>query len=256
MESGRRIDLARFIDRLDGCFSASDWKAARDCIESRENEARELGDERGLLTVLNEAVGLYRRTKKKQRALAALEECLALVEKLGVSESLSGATITVNAATTLSFFREEEEALELYQRAERWFLSAGQTESYEYAALLNNKAATLYTLKRYREAEEDWKRAVDILKKIGGHAVDMAVSLVMLAHASFDRDDTSYERVESLLDEAWECIHAEDQPKDGNYAYALRKCAPSFDYFQRPVEAQALRDVADEIYRGGRDPGS
>ncbi len=38
--------------------------------------------------------------------------------------------------------------------------------------------------------------------------------------------------------------------RDGNYAYVLRKCAPSFDYFKRPEEAQTLRDVANEIYYG------
>ena len=70
----------------------------------------------------------------------------------------------------------------------------------------------------------------------------------MLAHLTFDRDDTAYEQVESLLDEAWDYINSDNQPKDGNYAYVLRKCAPSFDYFQRPEEAQAMRDVAKEIY--------
>ena len=73
----------------------------------------------------------------------------------------------------------------------------------------------------------------------------------MLAHLTFDRDDTAYEQVEALLDEAWEYVNSDDQPKDGNYAYVLRKCAPSFDYFQRPMEAQAMREVAKEIYGSG-----
>ena len=54
--------------------------------------------------------------------------------------------------------------------------------------------------------------------------------------------------MEALLDEAWEYINSPRQARDGNYAYVLRKCAPSFEYFQRPEEAQALRDVAKEIY--------
>ena len=72
----------------------------------------------------------------------------------------------------------------------------------------------------------------------------------MLAHLTYDRDDTAIEKVESLLDEAWEYVNSDNQPKDGNYAYVLRKCAPSFDYFQRLIEAQACRDVANEIYYG------
>ena len=52
-----RINIARFIERLDGCFNRNDMKAARECIEYWEAEARRLGDDRGLLPVLNEAVG-------------------------------------------------------------------------------------------------------------------------------------------------------------------------------------------------------
>ena len=54
-------------------------------------------------------------------------------------------------------------------------------------------------------------------------------------------------------DEAWDYINSDNQPKDGNYAYILRKCAPSLDYFKRPEEAQACRDVAKEIYYDHRE---
>ena len=251
MGQEERINITRFIDRLDSCFNRNDMRAARECIEYWENEARQNNDDRGLLTVLNEAVGYYRRSKKKTKALKAMEESLSLVEKLGLSDSLSGATIFINAATTLSFFGRVQEGLELYEKAEVCYQVNGGTQTYEYAALLNNKAATLNELKRYDEAETNWKNAIEILKKVGYHDGEIAISLVMLAHLTFDRDDTAYEQVEALLDEAWDYINSDNQPKDGNYAYVLRKCAPSFDYFQRPMEAQALRDVAKEIYERG-----
>lgn len=246
------IPVSRFIDKLDGCFAHNDMKGARECIQFWENEARRVDDQKGLLTVLNEAVGYYRRTGKRSRAVAAMDESLSLVEELGQSGTVSGATIYINAATTLSFFGNEEKALTLYQKAAACFENEGKTDSYEYAALLNNRAATLYELKRYEKAEEDWLAAVDILKRIGHHAGEIAVSLIMLAHLTFDRDDTAYDKVEALLDEAWEYINSEDQPKDGNYAYILRKCAPSLEYFQRKDEAQACRDVANEIYYGDK----
>ena len=95
------------------------------------------------------------------------------------------------------FFGSKEEALGLYGRAASCFEAEEKTECYEYAALLNNRAATLY--------------------------------------------------------EAWDYINSDNQPKDGNYAYILRKCAPSLDYFKRPEEAQACRDVAKEIYYDHRE---
>lgn len=247
-EPQEHISVQRFIDRLDGCFAHNDLSGARECIQTWEAEARRLNDRRGLLSVLNEAVGFYRRTQKKSKALAAMRECVALVEQLGLQNTLSGATIYINAATTLSFFGQEEEGLLLYDKAAACYAESGKTDTYEYAALLNNRAATLNALKRYDEAETGWRQAIDVLRREGRHDGEIAISLVCLAHLTFDRDDSAYDQVEALLDEAWECINSPRQARDGNYAYILRKCAPSFDYFQRPDEAQALRDVAKEIY--------
>lgn len=243
------IDVQRFISKLDSCFDKNDMRGARECITFWENEARQLEDDRALLTVLNEAVGFYRRSQKKGKAMQAMEESLELVDKLGLRKTISGSTIYINAATTLSFFGKEEQALEIYNKAALCFISSNKTNTYEYAALLNNKAGTLNALKRYDEAEQNWKEAIEILKSEGKHDGEIAISLVMLAHLTFDRNDNAYEQVEALLDEAWEYINSQRQVRDGNYAYVLRKCAPSFDYFQRPIEAQALRDVAQEIYK-------
>ncbi len=249
---GTQINTTRFISKLDECFNKNDMKGAKECIEFWEKEATEAGDERSLLTVLNEAVGYYRRTQKRGKATAAMQKSLELVEKLDLTRTLSGATVYINSATTLSFFGQEEEGLKLYEKAEEAYKQANKTQSFEYAALLNNKAGTLNAMKRYDEAEKDWLEAIEILKEIGRHAGEIAISLVMLAHLTFDRDDTAYEKTEALLDEAWDYINSDDQEKDGNYAYVLRKCAPSFDYFQRPDEAQAMREVAKEIYEGNK----
>ena len=244
------IQVSRFIARLDACFDHNDLRAARETIAAWEQEARALGDDRGLLSVLNEAVGFYRRTQKKGKALAAMQECLDLVEKLGLQDQLSGATVYINAATTLNFFGQEEKSLTLYEKAARCYERSGGTGTYEYAALLNNTAAALSALKRYDEAEDHWRQAVEILQKEGHHDGEIAISLVMLAHLTYDRDETATDQVERLLDEAWEYINSPRQLRDGNYAYILRKCAPSFEYFQRPEAAQALREVAKEIYEG------
>ena len=252
MDAKKSLDMRRFLAELDGCFNKNDMRGAKDCLTKWEADAREIGDDRGLLTVLNEAVGFWRRQQKKSRATAALEECLQLVPKLGLEDTLSGATIYINAATTRAFFGDPDGGLSLYDKAAACYEKNNAQKTFEYASLLNNRAGTLYGVKRFDEAEVCWRRAIAILQEIGGHAGEIAISLVMLAHLTFDRDDTAYDKVEPLVDKAWEYLNSDDQVRDGNYAYVLRKCAPSFDYFGRPMEADALREVAKEIYERGR----
>ena len=241
------IDVSRFINKLDEHLTQGDMKGAKECLLFWEGEAKRLGDERGLLTVLNESVGFFRRTGDKDSALSAVKESLLLVDKLDLSKSISGATVFINSATALSSFGQKEEALKLYDKAALCFEKADMTFSYEYASLLNNKAATLYELLMYDEAKKDWLYAIDILKKIGFHDGEIAISLLMLAHLTFDSDGTAYEKVESLLDEAWEYLNSDNQPKDSRYADVLNKCVFSFEYFKRPMEANALREVIKEI---------
>ena len=151
----------RFLKKMDSCFEHNDMRAAKETIEFWENEARSKGDDRLLLTVLNEAMGVYRRTQKKTKALNAMDESLKLIDKLDLQNNLSGATIYINSATTLSFCDRKEEGLELYDKAANCYELAGKKETYEYATLLNNKASTLYELKRYDEAEKNIKEAID-----------------------------------------------------------------------------------------------
>lgn len=246
------MTASRFLSKIDSCFNNNDMKGARECIESWERDAREINDEELLLTILNEAVGFYRRTGKKEKAIKACTECEDLIRKLNLKDSFSGATIYVNIATTYAFCSREEEALNFYDKAENVFKSLGKTNTFEYASLLNNKAGTLNTIKKYDEAEKNYLSAIEILKNIGNHDGEIAISLVMLAHITFDKTDNpsaeTYEKVENLLDEAIKYIKSKNQPQDGNFAYVLRKCAPSFDYFKRPAVAKALRDKANEIY--------
>lgn len=249
-EPSATISVARFIDRLDQCFARGDLKEAAACIDYWEQEARSLGDLRGLLSVINEQLGFYRRTNDCKAGFQAVKEAIELVEQLGMGEEVSGATILVNAATTLKSFGKAREGLPLYEQAERIYLAHHMEWAYEYAAMLNNRAAALCDLEQYDEGEACYRKAIRILRRDGTHDGEIAVSLVNLAHLTFDRDNNAYDQVEPLLDKAWEYINSRNQPHDGNYAFILSKCAPSFEYFGRKLEAAALREVAEEIYDG------
>ena len=249
-EAGDTINVARFREKIRECFRKADLKSAGQSLEWWEAEARRMGDDRGLLTVRNEELGFYRNTGETEKAMAAVRESLELLQALELEDRVSGATVLVNAATTLKAFGRAEEGLSLYDRAEEVYLRNGMAEDYEYAALLNNKATSLCDAKRYGEAETCYERAVGILKTEGKHDADIALSLLGLCHLYYERDDAAaVDRIEATLDEVWEWAVSPRNEKNADYAYALTRCIPSLRYFRRDAEADVLQETSDGIYK-------
>lgn len=247
-----RISVSRFIAALDRCFLTNDLDGADRLIEQWRQDATEAGDDRALLTIDNEGLGLYRRTSNYDKAMRSVQSVKNLIEKTQMDKRSSGATAYVNLATTLKAFGKPNEALEYYRLAENVYINLGLTDSYEYSALLNNRSSAYSELKEYDMAEADLIKAVEILKKHTEYDGQIAVALVNLAHVVYDRSDQDTDRVEALLDEAWEYLNSKNLVKDGEYAFIISKCAPSLRYFNRFDEADALEYVAQEIYGGNK----
>ena len=238
------IPVNRIIEKLDGYLSHNDTRTAEDLLLYWENEAVKEGDNRGLLSVLNEQIGFYRRNRDIEKGQRAINTALNLMK----DEEPSFAVIYVNIATTVKSYGDDRLALEYFNRAKRLFEKYEMTENYEYAAFLNNLGTCLSDLGRFKEACDSFDKAVDILKKRGCGNCQIAVSYVNKAHV-LDRSGEK-DGIEGLLDLAWEELNNEPFPRGGEYAFAVSKCAPSFEYFGRVTEAKALMEVADEIYQG------
>ncbi len=245
-----KVPVSRVIEKLDICFSTDDLTGAEALLDYWESEGHALGDERGLLSVLNEKIGLYRRCQKEEKGIAAVEEALALVDSLGLAGTFAGGTILLNAATTLKAFGRAKEALPLYRRAEAAYRESLAPDSYEWAALYNNMALTCEELADSERAEELYQKAIALLEKEGQHDGEIAVSYVNLAHL-YDRScPEDKDRVKGALSSAWEFLNSPRQPHDSNYAFICSKCAPSFTAFGWEDEGEALAAVAKEIYEG------
>lgn len=248
-ESIQRINVLRFIDRLDAYLRTNDLNGAKTHLEYWEKEARTCNDECGLLSVLNEKIGFSRRINDVDMAMSSLNEAKALLDKNDLSNSSSGATICTNIATTLEAFGRYEEALPIYDKAEKVFIQRHMEDSFEYASLLNNKSFALTYLKKFSEAEASIRHAIDILEKEGRHDAEIGLSLISLAHLTYDRDE-NVNRCEELLNKAVEYLESEKQAHDANYAYVLTKCIPSLRYFKRPALADKYEQLSNQIYKG------
>lgn len=242
----RRIPVNRIIMKLDELFSHNDLGEAGRLLRYWESEAEALGDKSGLITVLSEEMGYYRRAGDAERGLDAVQRGLSLVESEGIGEEVSGATVMLNAATTMKAFGHAADAVVIYAMAEKVYKNKLSADDYRLAGLYNNFAAALTELREFKKAREMYSAAAAILMARGDHREELAVTYVNVANLICEEDIEDSE-AEEYMRRAWRILDAIEN-RDGNYAFVAEKCAPAFGYFGFFREEKELKRRAEEIY--------
>ena len=248
-ENYKTVPLNRFFEKLDECFSRNDLPAAGRLLDYWEREARALHDERGLLEILNEKIGFYRRTAEKDKAFATIEQAFELIDTKGIGDRASIGTIYVNGATTMKAFGQARESIYYYEKAIEIYDGFVANNDYRYAALYNNMSSAYKDIGDYNKCEELCHKALEILKEKEGYNGEIAVTLINIAHLYHDQDPFD-DRIYSLMDEAWDRMSSKDNVYDGNFAFFCSKCYPSFGYFGYFEREAELKALMDKIYAG------
>ena len=118
-EQAKPIDLRRCLTRLDEYLGRNDYAAARRHLEYWRAEALANNDLRGLLSVENERMGLFRKLGDEAAANKAVASALELLGRTGLEDSVTAGTTLLNAATVYKRFERAAEALPLYEQARR-----------------------------------------------------------------------------------------------------------------------------------------
>lgn len=239
----RKFPVKQMIAELDALFARNDLDVAGELLERSLNEAISLRDPSGELSILNELTGYYRKRLDRVRALEVIDRALFLVDELGQGNKPSGATVLLNCATTLKTFGKADRALPLYSRAEEIYRATLEKNDPRFAALYNNRALSLCDLGRYREAEESYLSALEVLSDSG---LDAAITHVNLAelYLAAGREGEIGERMTRALD----ILLDPEIPHDGYYAFVLEKCAPAFRGLGYVEVADELKRVSEDIY--------
>ena len=248
-ESYDIVPIARVLEKIDSLFQRNDLDGAGRVLDYWENEARRLNDERGLLEILNEKIGFYRRTNEKTSALNAVSEAFALIDKLGICGQQSTGTVYLNGATTMKAFGEAERAMVYYEKARDIYKKTLPDNDFRLAAFYNNVSSAYKELGEFTKCEESCLQAISILEKTGGYYGEMAISHINLAHLYYDLDSFD-ERVYNEMEKAWELLMNSENKRDGNYAFICSKCYPSFGFFGYFEFETRLKDIVKEIYEG------
>ena len=248
-ESYDVIPIRRIMERLDQYFEKNDLKGAGDLLSYWEREARNLSDLRGLLEILNEEIGYFRRTSDAEHALGAVSEAFSLIDELELCDEESSATIYLNGATTMKAFGRTNEAMQYYDRAKRIYDAHLAPNDYRLAAFYNNISSAYKDLGDIGRAEEACFSALSVLDGSSIYNGEMAVTHVNLAHIYYESDifdDRVYEHMET----AWMLLSSHDNRHDGAFAFLCSKCYPSFAYFGYIEYENKLKELCKRIYEG------
>ena len=249
----RPIPQQRVIGKMDEYMSRRDYAGAEHHLLCWQEEARVGNDLRGLLMVRNELGGHYRKTAQREKAMAAAEGALSLIDALDFGGTLSAGTTYVNAATMMNAFGENERAMALFERARGIYESAAATRPDLLGGLYNNMALTCAALGRYDEADALYDRAMDAMARAPHGALEQAITCLNRANLVEARDglEAGERVINALAERAAELLHRDGLDHDGYYAFVCEKCAPTFDYYGFFAEAAALREEAERIYAAG-----
>ena len=249
-ENARPIDLRRCLTRLDEYLDRNDYAAARRHLDYWREEALANNDLRGLLTLENERMGLFRKIGDEAAANEAVEAALSLLPRTGLEETATAGTTLLNAATVYKSFQHAERALPLYERARVLYEKTLDPADARMGGLYNNMALALADLGRSAEARAFYEKALTVMERQEHGALELAVTELNLANlAEAERGLLEAEdEIEARLDRARALLEDPSLPRNGYYAFVCEKCAPSFGYYGRFLDAQELQQRAEEIY--------
>ncbi len=246
------VDLRRCITRLDEYLDRRDYDAAVRHLDYWKREAAAGRDWRGMLSIENERMGLFRKLGRKEEALRSVSDAVELIDRAGLDGTVTAATTWLNVGTVFKSFDESDRALPWYEKARAVYEAQLAPEDCRMGGLYNNMALALADLRRFDEAKELYEKALSVMALQENGKPEMAVTELNLADLAEARDGLleAEAEIEARLDRALALLNDPSAPRNGYYAFVCEKCASVFGYYGRFADAQELKDAAEAIYAG------
>ena len=232
------IDTERMLSKLDQIFDKNDLFEAERLLKFWQGEAINLNDKKGELTILNELVGLYRRTKDSQKSEQVIDKALQIIRELGIENNLSTATIFLNIATNINSFGNAEKSLSYYLKTLEIYKQNLDSNDKLFGSFYNNYASALANTGRFDEAKDTYIKAISIMEGLPNAKPETAISYINVSYVyDYLNDKTS---ISECMDKAYKYLIDESNNKDGNYYFELSKCI-------EPFRERGYTEIADKF---------
>ena len=224
------MDIQKVLAEYDSMFGKYTLKEIEGFLLKHLSEARFKSEHEELVTLLNEAIGFYRDTTQKEKAL---KNCGALMEHL-VEMKLEGtipyATSLLNIANAFRAFDLHKEAVQLFEKVEEIYGNHISKEDFMYASLYNNWALAYQESGEYDKAAEMLRKALKIVDLYKEAIIPQATTRTNLASSllAIGTESAYQEAVEHLSNAL--AIFEKDDGKDFHYGAALVAMGDAYSY--------------------------
>lgn len=237
----KKVDVAAVLQRVDEYYRQNQGPEAERLMRGAIAKVISVGDNQGLLQLLNELLGYYRETSRVEDSYTIAQQCIALAERMGLSGTIPYATTLLNVANAYRAGGRLEDSLELYLRVREIYDAELEPGDMLAASLENNLSLLYQELGRFTQAKESLLRALDIVEKASGVDFEIAVTHANLAttclHTGEEEEARAY--AEQSMRE-FEAMGLED----AHYGAALSALATYYYQKKEYVQAQQLFERA------------
>lgn len=246
------IPKDRVLDKLDSLLRSNDYAGAKRLLQYWLSEAEFTGDDHGVLLMENELMGLCRKLGEKEQALKYAQDALNQVGKMDIGDNVGAATTYLNSATVCKAFGLPEDAINLFQMAKDIYERNLSPTDDRLGGLYNNMALALVDLKRFREAQELYQKALAVMQAVPEKEPEQAITYLNMATAAETEHGLSEAQpiIAELAQKAMDCMDIGKDRTDGNYAFVCEKCASVFGYYGYEDYAAQLNARSRRIYEG------
>lgn len=223
---GFKMNVDKFFETLDSYFAKQEtWKVDPFLVSSLE-QAKEEEDYGAYISICNEMIGFYRSISAFEKAYAAAEDVLVLMEELQMDHTEHFATTLLNAATAYRAAGDYATALQFYKQALQIYDGILQPQDYRYAGLYNNMSILLEKMDENEEAIAYAGKALSIIETLEGGEMETATTLTNLALLYFKVSQAG--KAKELLERALSLFEQSGENTDAHYSGALAGVAEAW----------------------------
>lgn len=223
----------RMLEKLDEYLKFNDYESAKKHLLYWLGEAESAGEEKTVLLIFNELMGLCRKLGEAEEAQNYAHKALEKIKFLGIENNTGAATTYLNSATVFKAFNKADMAMPLFEKAQAIYEKNLSPTDDRLGGLYNNMALALVDLKRYKEAYSFYEKALKVMSGICKKEPEQAITILNMASAAEAELglEQAEDRIREYIEKAIELLDSCKDRTDGNYAFVCEKCASVFGYY-------------------------